>query len=761
MAANKNNPATERQIVEQTGLTTIPGLPTPAPTPTPATEQQIAEQTGLTNILGLPNPGSVPVSTPESPSSSTRPPRPPRTGGTRTSNTNNTNEITNPSSENAYYDIINAMGQKPEMPQSTDKSAGAGAAEGTQYSWDKQGMDVAQNQYQQEVLKAKQDALANRQTIEQNALQYQQQADMMKYANNQNAEKVGWTGGYVLDQNRQMEYLKSSIQAQMYGAMELQKYGYDSALAAARLSYDLNQKEFAHKYYQDAVNVAVTEAQLTGTYFSAETRDMMSQYSAANQELGDLKDKSIEEIDEGIANGSISLTPEQTRAHEVKKNIESWYSANGVTKTGIKTLAAWQAESTMMREWANTQWELYQSALSAAENKLDNNVNAFIKVDEKGNPMYNGTSVETGDWNTMSGDAIAEYLLNDNGTINNQRQQQLFSYMDTQLSGQISSGFNKYCEVNGITPDNYQDEMLNYLNSSDALSKFLSTKFSNVSNANASTIINNLNGYTADITLPDGTEFTYKLEASTNSNISGPSNKPEENQDSKADGKLPTEPMIKDTYTDGKELVKTLATNKEFEDLSATLNTIDWSEDPMNWFDDPNNGWGQFIKFNLTGPNGGLVDQIQSAIKQKDYKEFGNALQQTKDTIIVQIGEDNYKLLQKTYNEYINMSDRDKALLSTKEKEYYEKITEFAEGIQKMDAAIEYCRNNDSNIITNGWNYVGDNWRNVGKEWTEVNGVRDVILATGSTMTAVVNTVVGGVTGFFRWVFTGKGASNK
>ena len=143
-------------------------------------------------------------------------------------------------SGNAYYDVINANSQKPEYKPTGkdgingDASAGAGAAKDTQYSWDKKGTDQAQNQYQQDALKAKQDALANRQTIEQNALQYQQQADMMQYANNQNAEKVGWTGGYVLDQNRQMEYLKASIQAQMYGAMELQKYGYDSALAAAR-----------------------------------------------------------------------------------------------------------------------------------------------------------------------------------------------------------------------------------------------------------------------------------------------------------------------------------------------------------------------------------------------------------------------------------------------------------------------------------------------------------------------------------------------
>jgi len=335
------------------------------------------------------------------------------------------NNKDNPS-ENAYYDIINANKEKPEYKKSDDTSSGAASAEGTQYSWDEKGASKAQNQYQQDLLKAKQDALANRQTIEQNALQYQQQSDMMQYANNQNAEKVGWTGGYVLDQNRQMDYLKASIQAQMYGAMELQKYGYDSALAAARLSYDLNQQEFAHQYYQDAVNVAISEAQITGTYFSAETRDMMSQYNVAEQNLGDLQGKSLDEIDEGIRNGTISLTPEQSQALEVKRNIENWYSANNVSKAGIQTLAAWEAEQSMAMQWADSQWEKFQAAMSSADNKIAEDVNAFIMLDENGNPIYDGTSVKTGNFRTMS----AEEIINYANTTGEQGKEQVYGYVD-------------------------------------------------------------------------------------------------------------------------------------------------------------------------------------------------------------------------------------------------------------------------------------------------------------------------------------------
>ena len=372
----------------------------------------------------------------------------------------NTDTQTEPTEENKYYELNN---QKPEAYKGSggDTSSGAASAEGTQYSWDEKGTSKAQNQYQQDLLKAKQDALANRQTIEQNALQYQQQSDMMQYANNQNAEKVGWTGGYVLDQNRQMDYLKASIQAQMYGAMELQKYGYDSALAAARLSYDLNQQEFAHQYYQDAVNVAISEAQITGTYFSAETRDMMSQYNVAEQNLGDLQGKSLEEIDEGIRNGTISLTPEQSQALEVKRNIENWYSANNVSQTGIQTLAAWEAEQSMAMQWQDQLWSQYQAAISSADNKIAEDVNAFIILDENGNPVYDGTSVKTGNFKTMS----TEEILNYANTTSDQGKEQVYGYVDGTYQEIINNYLNsvKTTDANGNVSYNIDSNKLNEL----------------------------------------------------------------------------------------------------------------------------------------------------------------------------------------------------------------------------------------------------------------------------------------------------------
>lgn len=769
----------QKDLVQSLGSDVGGSQPKPS-TVAPATTQQIAEQTGLTNINGLPT-SVTPSVTPAAPTpttgseSSTASSTSSASSASSTSSTSSTSsqeaitEVLGDGNSNtyspkttagtleeakaensAYYDMLDAKNTKPEYQKSSDTSSGAAAAEGTQYSWDKQGTDKAQNQYQQDVLKAKQDALANRQTIEQNALQYQQQSDMMKYSNNQNAEKVGWTGGYVLDQNRQMEYLKSSIQAQMYGAMELQKYGYDSALAAARLSYDMNQKEFAHKYYQDAVNVAIAESQVTGTYFSAETRDMMTQLNASDQELGDLKDTPIEEIEEGVANGTITLTPEQSRALEVKKNIESWYEANDVSKTGVKTLAAWEAEQSMAQQWANTQWEMYQAANDAANNKVSEDVNAFIMTDATGKPMYDGTEVKVGNWKTMSGEDIVSYISNEDGTINSEKQQQFYSYIDTQLGGQVSSGFAQYCTTNNIDPKNYDKEMTKYLGSSDAIGKFLTNKFANLSSDQAKALFENLNGYTIDIVLPDGKEHTYTLEVSTK-NTFGNAGKTENTGSTKPD--TPTieniedvKPTLDKTYETEEEVVDAFLDSDNFESISSFLDSVDFEKDPSTWWSNNEHVGGQWLSWFPIART--IVDGVNSG----EYQQIRESLTTTRDTLIASVGEDNYKLMVSYYDKYAKMSDTEKQMLPTESKEKYEKIGKFVTKIKDMDSAIEVASRKDSNIIENPWDYVGDTWVNWVDKWSKTSNVSDVVTNVLDTVGAVVETAIGGVTGILKWI---------
>lgn len=393
--------------------------------------------------------------------------------------------------------------------------SGAEAAVGTNYTWNQSANNKAQSTYQTDVLTTKQNFLNNRQTIENNAVNYQTQADMMKYQNNQNAEKVGWTGGYVLDQNRQMEYLKSSIQAQMYGAMELQKYGYDSSLAAARLSYDLNQQEYARQYYQEAVSAALSEAQLTGTYFSAETKDMMSQLAVARQKQ---KDQSLSQ-------------EERDQAIQLEAQIENWFQTNGISKEGVRTLEAWQQDQANELQWSNELWTRYQAALEAANTDIANNASTFIMLDADGKEMWDGTNVTTGNWDTMNGEQIFNYISNNSAAAN-----QYYSYLDSTVTGTVESGFTKWCQTkkyittdkDGKTIVNENDYSLllkDYIEDSGILENF-QKKFAGLSETDVYKMIGN---WDFTLQLPDGKTLNVTYNNLINGNYGeGGSSKPGE-----------------------------------------------------------------------------------------------------------------------------------------------------------------------------------------------------------------------------------------
>ena len=382
------------------------------------------------------------------------------------------------------------IGKEPQpTDQQTNTGSGIESAIGTQYSWDKEGLDQAQKQYQQDALKAKQDALKNRQNIEQNAANYQQQADMMQYQNNQSADKVGWTGGYVLDQDRQMDYLKASIQAQMYGAMELQKYGYESGLAAARLSYDLNQKEFAHKYYMDAVSTALQEANQTGVYISAETKDMMSQLGVADDKL---KQFTLEngEIDEEKLNNAVGPEAEAAKqAYGVQKQINSWFESNGISKAGVKTLQKIQYEEQLALQKQETKWARYEAAQKMFDQEQLNNPNMFIKVDANGNPIMNPETglYETGSWDTMSGMDVLDYVqhrdADGNIIVDKDRAKQFTSYISTTLKGEVQAGFSNYVKEHSeeAKKEGGMEKLFNdYMKSNDKVASFLNEKFASI-----------------------------------------------------------------------------------------------------------------------------------------------------------------------------------------------------------------------------------------------------------------------------------------
>ena len=424
--------------------------------------------------------------------------------------------------QTSSYDTIagNKESYSPNSEGKSNTGSGAEAAVGTEYSWNKQSSDAAQKTYTSDVLAKKQEMLTNRQTIENNAVNYQAQTDMMKYQNNQNAEKVGWTGGYVLDQNRQMEYLKQSIQAQMYGAMELQKYGYDSALAAARLSYDLNQQEYARQYYEQAVSQSLSEAQLTGVYFSAETKDMMSQLAVAEEKL--------------------KADPNDENAKHLKETIEGWFSSNGISKEGVKTLEAWNTEQAQELEWSKELWTRYQAAMESAKTDIAENNNMFIMLDENGKEMWDGTNVMTGNWETWKKEDVFNYIIgkdldeNGNVVVNQAAMNQYYSYLDSTLTGQLQSQFIKWCEgkkyieydENGnmvIKSSKFNEKFAKFLESTDTVAnifkgyselvnKYFDPSTSEEEKKRLAAFQDMVESWDFNIELPDGTTLneTYK-----------------------------------------------------------------------------------------------------------------------------------------------------------------------------------------------------------------------------------------------------------
>jgi hypothetical protein len=99
------------------------------------------------------------------------------------------------------------------------------------------------------------------------------------------------------------------------------------------------------------------------------------------------------------------------------------------------------------------------------------------------------------------------------------------------------------------------------------------------------------------------------------------------------------------------------------------------------------------------------------------------------------------------------MSERDRALLPTAEKENLEKVYAFYSRIDAIEEAIDYANDRDSNILSDPWDYVGDSWKQTTSNWDDGYQVGDVtrtvIKGVGATIKTVGATIVGG----FKWLF--------
>ena len=299
-------------------------------------------------------------------------------------------------------------------PANSNTGSGLEAALGTNYSWNENATERAGLDYQSDVLKAKAEYLTNRQQVESQGQVAQEQISMQQYINNQSAEKVGWTGGYILDQERQMNYLKETIKAQMYGQMELQKYGYDTALASARLAYDTNRYDLALQYYNTALSRAVSEAEITGYYVSPEAREMLDEYSLAAKVLNT----------EGISD------EEKLRADKVLTSVYKWFEDNGISKNGVETMAH--------QDFILTLKAAAEARLQYSNESIYGLVGGgFAKVDSQGNILYtdDNASVQTFDFGSMTASDILAYGTSGSNTA----KEQVHAYIDNLINEEVQS----------------------------------------------------------------------------------------------------------------------------------------------------------------------------------------------------------------------------------------------------------------------------------------------------------------------------------
>jgi hypothetical protein len=294
-------------------------------------------------------------------------------------------------------------------------------------SWEANAENQSNLKFQENVAKAKGSLLRSRQEIEQAGVEGQTQLALGEYMREQSAEKAGWTGGYMLDQARQGEYLKSTIQAQLYGQQELQKYGMESQLEAARLAYDLGKEQLALQYYNEAYQKALTEAQLFGYYVAPETRDMFNQYQAALTAL--------------------AADPGDERALDVKTKVEDFYK-NGQQLT--------EAD---IRKFSTATFEMNQymeAKLEAALTLIDEDPSKFIVKDSNGNYAVDANNRYVMlDFDDVNSDDLMTFLRSDNEAGSKTSDYAVKSYMRYLGQRTINGYFSTLEEDEGPTAEGF------------------------------------------------------------------------------------------------------------------------------------------------------------------------------------------------------------------------------------------------------------------------------------------------------------------
>ena len=239
------------------------------------------------------------------------------------------------------------------------------ATEDSEYSWNKLAAEMSQTTYDQEANQYRAESIAAKQEIDAAAASAWNNYFAAEYSARQTQDKMGWSGGQKQASDLQVQFLQAESAANMYTQDEMQRYGVESKLSIARMYADANQKALALDYYQDAVNQAVSEANLTGYYVPPEASEMFVQQDLAEKILAD----------------NTASADAKARAKSVIANCEQYYANlgfergtrvddNGKVVTewrGIKTLATLQHEETVRNNKVNEELQRQANEISQAQ----------------------------------------------------------------------------------------------------------------------------------------------------------------------------------------------------------------------------------------------------------------------------------------------------------------------------------------------------------------------------------------------------------
>lgn len=334
---------------------------------------------------------------------------------------------------------------------------------------------LIKNKYESQV---KQTATESARYVAENISKGNQSYEQSAYVAAQTADKLGWSGGYALDAARQVEYLRASIQADIFSQQELQKLGYKSNLEAAYASAELELNEQAQDNYYQAQEIAINQAQLTGKYIDPAIADMCIQASAA-QDIMKSKDPSSEEYKKAEKVYNYMAANLKARGNVDKdKNVQ-------ITPVAIQTLTG-------------IQMELEKLTLQDAQIKALNSIEesggvAFPVIGDDGQIMNWTTSPDI-----AFNDNLAEFYRNQPGALETKV---------SRLMQNMLTGYATWLQT--------KDKDGNLVNNGKSFNDFLTTAYKNPS---ALTDLLNLvqpegkNSYTmGDLTVTKGSDGKWTI----------------------------------------------------------------------------------------------------------------------------------------------------------------------------------------------------------------------------------------------------------